>query len=98
MFERQMFVRLKPEYATERGREELCVRAQELSRLPEVRGVTIGVPADEAAKGAWDISLTLRMDSLAAVERCLEHPIYVTFAQGFLEARAHVTKAWNFEV
>ena len=98
MVERQVFVRLKPEYATERGREELAARANRLSRLPDLRGLTIGAPADEASKGAWDISLTLRVDSLAAIERCMEHPLYVAFAQGFLEARAHVIKAWNFEV
>jgi hypothetical protein len=98
MVERQVFVRLKPEYATERGRDELKARALELSGLPEVRGLTVGTPADEAARGAWDVSLTLRMDSLAAIERSLEHSIYVGFLHGFLETRAHVIKAWNFEV
>ena len=98
MIERYVFVRLKPEHATERGRAEIMARSVALAKLPGVLDLTIGVPADASAASAWDLSLTLSFESLADVERYLEHPVHAAYHQGFLEARAQVIKAWSFEV
>jgi hypothetical protein len=96
--ERYVFVRLKPEHATEHGRHELRARATALAKLPGVIALTVGTPADAAARGAWDLSLVARFDSLAAVERYLEHAGHAAFFDALLQPRAQVIKAWNFEV
>ena len=98
MVERYVFVRLKPEHATEHGRAELRARAAALAKLPGVLALTVGEPADAAARSAWDLSLVARFDSLAAIERYLEQPGHAAFFDVFLQPRAQVIKAWNFEV
>ena len=98
MIERYVFVRLKPEHATEHGRAEVRARSAALASIPGVVSLAIGTPADAGARSAWDFSLVVRFDSLAAVERYLEHPAHHAYYEGFLEARAQVIKAWNFEV
>lgn len=97
MIERYVFVRLKPEHATEHGRAEVHSRTATLARIPGVTAVAVGTPADAAARGAWDLSLCVRFAALADVERYLEHPLHVAY-WGFLEPRVQVIKAWNFEL
>ncbi|HKU40097.1 MAG TPA: Dabb family protein [Polyangiales bacterium] len=98
MIERYVFIRLKPEHATEHGRAEVRARTATLAQVPGVGSLAIGMPADAGARHAWDFSLVVRFDSLAAVERYLEHPLHVAYYQGFLEPRVQVIKAWNFEL
>ena len=98
MIERYVFVRLKPEHATEHGRAEVRARSLALASVPGVLGLSVGTPADPSARSAWDFSLVVRFDSLAAVERYLEHPSHAAYYEGFLEPRAQVVKAWNFEL
>ena len=97
MIERYVFVRLKPEHATELSRGEVRARTAALAKIPGVTAVAVGTPADSAARSAWDLSLCVRFASLADVERYLEHPLHVAY-WGFLEPRVQVIKAWNFEL
>jgi hypothetical protein len=49
VIERYVFVKLKPEYATEAGRAEVRARSAQLAAIPGVLGVTVGAPADPGA-------------------------------------------------
>jgi hypothetical protein len=98
MIERYVFVKLKPEHATDAGRAEVRARSQALASVPGVRGLAVGTPADASALAAWDLSLVVRLDSLADVERYLDSPGHEAYWEGFLEARVQVVKYWNFEV
>jgi hypothetical protein len=98
VIERYVFVKLRPEHATLAGRAEVCARARELAEIPGVCGVVAGMPADEAALSAWDVSLVVRFGAIAEVPGYLADPRHVDFYEGFLKPRAQVIKAWNFEV
>jgi Stress responsive A/B Barrel Domain len=98
MVERYVFVKLKPEHATDAGRAEVRARSLALRTVPGVRSVVIGAPADPAALSAWDLSLIVRFDSLDDVERYLDDPGHADYYEGFLLERLQVIKAWNFEV
>ena len=98
MIERYVFVKLKPEYANDAARAEIRERSRALAKVPGVRGVSVGTPADEGAIAAWDLSLCVRFDSLAAADRYLDDPGHEAYYEGFLLERLQVIKAWNFEV
>jgi hypothetical protein len=98
MIERYVFIKLKPEHATDQGRAEVRARSQALAALPGVRGLAVGTPADASALAAWDVSLVVRFDSLADVERYLDDPGHEAYYEGFLLPRLQVIKYWNFEV
>jgi hypothetical protein len=97
MIARYVFVKLKPEYGDAAGLAELVARSRRLAGIEGVRELTIGKPADADAN-SWDVSLALRFDSLQAVQRYLADSGHEAFYEGFLQARVHVIKAWNFEV
>ena len=97
MIERYVFVRLKPEHATEHSRAEVRARSATLANVPGVTAVAVGTPADAGARSAWDLSLCVRFTALADVERYLEHPLHAQY-RSFLEPRVQVIKAWNFEL
>ena len=98
MIERHVYVKLKPEYASDEARAEVRARSLTLGAVPRVRGVVVGTPADDGAQRAWDLCLTVRFDSLADVEAYLDHPGHEAYYEGFLLERLAVIKAWNFEV
>src|SRR5262245_55058241 len=98
MVERYVFVKLKAEHATDAMRAQIRARSRELANVPGVRGVVVGTPADAGALHAWDLSLTVRFDTLADVERYLDHPEHEKYYEGFLEPMVQVIKAWNFGV
>ena len=98
MIERYVFVRLKPEYATEAGRAEVRERSQHLATIPGVLGVAIGAPADDDAAHAWDLSLVVRFAALADVDAYLDHAAHAAYYEAFLLPRLLVIKAWNFAV
>jgi len=98
MIERYVFVKLKPEHSSDKTRVEIRARSQQLAKLPGVRGVVIGTPADADAARAWDLSLIVRFDALADVDRYLEHPGHEAYYEGYLEPMIQVIKAWNFGV
>jgi hypothetical protein len=98
VIERYVFIKLKPEHATPQGRAEARARSEALALIPGVRGLSIGAPADASAESAWDLCLTLRLDSLEGVGSYLEHPEHIAYHEGFLKPRVQVIKAWSFEV
>jgi hypothetical protein len=98
MVERHVYVKLKPEFAGDAARAEVHARSLALRDVPGVRDVTVGVPADDDALRAWDLSLIVRFDSLADVEVYLDDPGHEAYYENFLLERLQVIKAWNFEV
>lgn len=99
MIERYHFFKLQPPHATPEGRAEVRERLLAvLPDLPGVRGVVAGVPADADASAAWDVSLVVRFDDVAAVERYRADPAHRRFVETFMAPRLAVKKSWNFEV
>lgn len=99
MIERYHFFTLKPEFATPAGRAETRDRLLAvLPSLPGVRGVVVGLPADDDAQAAWDVSLVVRFDDLAAAATYRADPAHRRFVDEFMVPRLEVKKSWNFEV
>lgn len=98
MIERYVFVKLKPEYATEQGLAGVRAHSETLRTIPGVLALVIGTPADAGAGAAWDLSLALRFASLADVAGYLADPVHGAYYDGFLRERVAAIKAWNFEV
>lgn len=97
MIHRYVFVRLKPEYADDRG-DIATYTTLVLAALPGVLGVHVGTPADPQAEAAWDIGVTLRFASLTDCDTFRHHPEHRRFADEYLAPRAQVIKAWSFDV
>jgi hypothetical protein len=97
MIERHHYFKLNAEHSHAEGREEIVARTLEvLPRVPGVRGVSAGVPADPDSERSWDLFVTVRFDSLADVDAYRAHPLHREFADRFLSPRVDVKKAWNF--
>ncbi len=97
MIERIVLFKLKDEYCNEGARAEFAERTRaDLSRLPSVRSVSVGVPADEASEASWDISIVVRFDSMEDVRRYIDDPDHRAYVDGFASPRIEVRKAWNF--
>lgn len=97
--ERYHFFKLKQAYATPEGRAETRDRLLAvLPGLPGVRGVVAGIPADDEALAAWDVSLIVRFDDLAAAAAYRADPGHRRFVDEFMAPRLEVKKSWNFEV
>ena len=98
MIERHHYLKFKAEYATPEERETAAARTLEvLPTVPGVLGVTVGVPADDAAIAPWDLMITVRFPSLAEIEPYRAHPDHRRFVDEFLAPRVEVKKNWNFE-
>jgi hypothetical protein len=98
MIQRFVLVKLKEDYANRQIREELAARSREiLPSVPGVLGVSVGVPADEATEGAWDLSLIIELTSLAQIPAYLAHPLHRDYVDNLLKPKMEVLKAWNFE-
>jgi stress responsive alpha/beta barrel protein len=99
MIERYVFFKLQDAYANPAARAEVAERTrQALGALAGVRGVTVGIPADAAAEAAWDVSVVVRFDTLAAADAYRVDPEHERFTVDYLRPRMAVVKAWNFEV
>jgi hypothetical protein len=97
--ERYHFFKLKPAFATPEGRAETRDRLLAvLPGLPGVRGVVAGVPADEESLAAWDVSLVVRFDDVAAAATYRADPGHRRFVEEFMVPRLEVKKSWNFDV
>ncbi len=96
MVERYAFIKLTDEYATETGRAEVASEAERaLTEIPGVAELRVGVPADDHARAAWDLSLALRFASASDAEAYRQHPRHREFVDAFLAPRLAVIKAWN---
>lgn len=99
MIERIVLIKLNQEHAHDAGRAEVAARSREvLSALPDVIEVAVGVPADAPSLKSWDLSLTLRFESLEAVEAYRVHPAHRAYVDEFLKPRLLLIKAWNFDI
>jgi hypothetical protein len=102
MVERYLFVKLLPEHSSDEGRRRAAREAQALGSRAEsdegLESVRVGLPADEPALAAWDLSLTLRFESRQHADRFIAGPAYRGFTEGFLGEQGRVIKAWTFEI
>ncbi len=95
MIDRIVLFKLKAEFVAER--ETIASHAHEvLASLPMVEDVRVGVPADEATLGSWDLSLVVRFADLAAVHVYNGDPTHRALVDDYLLPRVEVRKAWNF--
>ena len=99
MIQRIVLVKFKDDYANEASRTAAVEHTRQLfSGLPHVREFSVGTPSDEASSAAWDLCIQARfddMDSIAAYGVQADHADYV---QNYLNPRAAVKKAWNFQI
>ena len=98
MIERHVYIKLNDDHQTDARRAEVVERTRELSDVPGVIDVTVGVPVDEGSRAAWDVAIRLRFESIDAVEPYRVHPDHRSYVDDFLKPRMAVIKAWNFEV
>ena len=97
MIERIVLFKLKEEYCNDAARAEFAERTRtDLSALPQVRSVTVGVPADEASEASWDISIVVRFDSMQDVQQYIVDPAHRTYVDHYAAPQIEVRKAWNF--
>jgi len=99
MIERIVLFKLKEEYCNDAARAEFAERTRtDLSALPQVRGVTVGVPADEASEASWDISIVVRFDSMQDVQQYIVDPAHRAYVDHYAAPQIEVRKAWNFQI
>jgi len=99
MIQRLVLVKLKDGYANESDRAELAARSRDaLPKVPGVCGVTVGLPADETAEIAWDISLCIEFAAMEDVATYIVHPIHRAYVDKDLKPKTEILKAWNFEI
>ena len=97
MIERHVLIKLKAEHCNEASRREIAVATlTALRAIPQVISVSVGVPADEHALAAWDLSLVVNLASLADVKPYMEDPGHQRFTHEYLRPKSEVVKHWNF--
>jgi hypothetical protein len=99
MIERIVLFKLKDEYCNDAARAEFAERTRaDLSALPQVLSVSVGVPADQASQGSWDISIVVRFESMEHVEQYIVDPAHRAYVDRYAMPRIEVRKAWNFHI
>jgi len=99
MIQRIVIFELKKEYRNDTARAEFAERTlKDLSALPQVRSVTVGVPADEPSKASWDIAITVQFESMEDLEAYIVDPAHRAYVDGYASPKIEVRKAWNFEI
>ena len=99
MIERIVLFKLKDEYCNDAARDEFAERTRaDLSALPQVRSVSVGVPADEASQASWDISIVVRFESMEHVEQYIVDPAHRAYVDRYAMPRIEVRQAWNFHI
>lgn len=99
MIQRIVLFKLKDEYCNDAAREEFAARTRtDLEALPQVHSVEVGVPADEASEASWDISISVRFDSMDDVQAYIVDPAHRAYVDGYAMPRIEVRKAWNFHI
>lgn len=98
MIERHVLIKLKAEHSNETARREIAqATLTALREIPQVRSVSVGVPADEHATAAWDLSLVVNLASLSDVQPYMDDPGHQRFTHEYLRPKVEVVKHWNFE-
>ncbi len=99
MIDRIVLFKLRKEEATDEGRAAAAAETRAaLAAVPGATEVRVGLPADEASTRSWDLSLLLRFESLAAMERYLQEPGFRSYFEETMRPRAECVKYWAFEV
>jgi hypothetical protein len=97
MIERIVLFKLKDEYCNDASRADFAERTRaDLAALKGVREVSVGVPADQASEGSWDISIVVRFESMDDVQRYIDDPMHRAYVDDYAAPRIQVRKAWNF--
>jgi len=98
MIERHVLIKLKAEHSNQAARREIAdATLKALRAIPQVRSVSVGVPADEQATAAWDLSLVVNLESLTDVQPYMDDPGHQRFTHEYLRPKVEVVKHWNFE-
>ncbi len=99
MIERFVMLKLKPEWSNEAGRAAVLAHSMDvLPRVPQVRDVHVGLPADDASERSWDIALVIRLDRIEDLPAYAVDPLHADYVGNYLAPRVECKKAWNFTV
>jgi hypothetical protein len=99
MIQRIVLFKLKDEYCNDAARTEFVERtSKDLSKLDQVRSLTVGAPADEASEASWDIAITVCFDSMEDLRAYIPEPAHRAYVDGYAMPRIEVLKAWNFRI
>ncbi len=99
MILRVVLIKLTDTHATPEGRAHVVEHTRQVfSTLNFVDSFDVGVPADTSSAEAWDVSLHVLFQELAHVQAYAVDPDHLAYVQGFLNPRAEIKKAWNFEI
>ena len=97
MIIRTVLVKLNDQWATDEGRASVAAHSQTTLRsIPGVASADALVPADEPSLASWDLIFLVRFDSMDAVEPYRIHPIHTSFLSDYLNPKAAIKKAWNW--
>ena len=97
MIERIVLVKLVDAEANAASRRQLALDAERtIAKVPGVRRVRAGTPADRTVAGKWDLCIVVEFDDLDAVARYSDDPVHRAFVDERLRPRVEVLKAWNF--
>ncbi len=69
-----------------------------LGALEGVRSLEVGLPADEAVEGSWDVAVWLRFDDLSRARAVLEGPAFGRWVAEQLTPRGAFVKGWSFRL
>jgi len=95
--ERYVFIRLQPEYRSHR--QDVARHVQLiLAEIPQIIDYRVGVPADDHAGAAWDVSIVAGFASIGDIEGYRLHPSHCALVDEYLQPRMQVIKAWNFQL
>ncbi len=98
MIERIVLFKLRNEHATPEQRDEIARETRSrLARCAGVRGISVGMPADEATEKSWDLSVVLHFHALDDVDAFLQDVAQRDYLDDFMAPRMEVVKAWNFK-
>ncbi len=96
MIERTVLIRLKPEIRSEAS--TVATHTQEvLGEAVGVRSVHTAVAADARTQQVWDVMLSLRFESLDAVERYRADPRHRKYLEVYLRPFTESIRAFNWE-
>ena len=99
MIQRIVIFKLKKEHCNDAARAEFAERTRsDLGALPQVKAVTVGVPADDASKASWDIAITVQFESMEDLKAYIVDPAHRAYVDGYASPKIEVRKAWNFEI
>ena len=99
MVERIVLIKLLEEHRSGEKRTEIAQHSRQvLPRVPGVRAVWVGVPADDRCAQSWDLCLIVRFDSVEDIPAYASHPKHRSYVDEYLRPRMEGIAAYNFQV